>query len=213
MREVLYATNNPSKVEEVSRILGLHRIKVWTPQSLGILYKVEESGSSLEQNARLKFNAGISSGVGMTVLADDTEVEIEPLNGEPGMFVRRWRDHRTEMSDEEIIQYCLDRLNGVPFEKRVAKFRTVICVGTNDQDAQFFDGYINGLILEEPIPLRMKGFPFESLFYIPQINKVLGRVHQLKVNQRSGFLTHRERAIEAALPLINQLLKQEISSN
>lgn len=213
MKELLYATNNPGKLKEVSRLLEPHRIKVWSPKSLGIDFEVNEVGNTLEENARLKFDSFSEIGLGMVVMSDDTGVEIAPLRGEPGIHVRRWKDHQTRMSDEGIIRYCIQRLEGIPFQQRKARFRTIVCLGTQPQDSEFFEGVLDGLILEQPIPQRIEGFPFESLFYIPEINKVLGRVHQLRPEQRSGFLTHRERAIRAALPRMVQLLNSGATSD
>jgi XTP/dITP diphosphohydrolase len=157
----------------------------------------------------------------MPILADDTGIEIDALGGEPGIHARRWKDGKTRMSDQEVIKYCLVRMKGIPWEKRTAQFRTVIAIGIPiskgqalrtqglalpNEEIELFDGVLRGLILEKPAPLRIEGFPFESLFYIPKWKMVLGEAHQLPVERKRRYLTHRERAVEKALLRIQSLL-------
>lgn len=120
-KEVLYATNNPGKVIEISKLLNHYGIKVVSPKDLGIDLDVSETGNSLEENSSLKAKAYLLESNGRIVLSDDTGLEIDALNGEPGIHVRRWRDGKTKMTDEEIIQYCLQKMHGIPQEQRGAQ--------------------------------------------------------------------------------------------
>ncbi len=208
MRKLLYATANPGKFQEVSAQLAQHGLKIYSPADFNLQLDPAETGATLEENALLKLKAYLKSVPDeVVVLADDTGVEIKALNGEPGVRVRRWKGYR--MEDEEIIQYCLERMKAVPKGKREARFRTVIAIGRGQSNIQIFDGALQGEIVEQPIELRMKGFPFESIFYIPQYQLMLGELHQLSSNEKlkNHFFSHREKAIQTALPAILKLLK------
>lgn len=206
MKEILYATNNPGKVAEVSKRLEVYGIKVASPKDLGIELDVAETGSTLEENAELKAKAFLEFSGERIVLSDDTGLEIDALDGEPGIHVRRWKDGKTRLTDEEIIDYCLERLRDVPKGQRGAQFRTVLVLARPTGEIEIFDGILRGEILEEPAGIRVEGFPFESLFFVPEWNAFLGQIHNLKTDEKVGKLTHRERALEKALPRIKELL-------
>ncbi len=206
-KELLYATNNPGKKFEISRHLLHNGILVVTPDELEINVDVSETGNSLEENATLKVKAYAKLAGERLILADDTGLEIDALNGEPGIHVRRWKDGQNKMTDREIIDYCIERMRDIPKEKRGAQFRTVLALGIPGRGIEIFDGILRGYILEEPSVLRVEGFPFESLFFVPEWNMLLGDARQLPVEKKQGMLNHRERAIEKAIPRIRELLK------
>lgn len=186
MKKIIYATTNPGKFNEVSKLFAGHKITIHSPQEFGVAIDVEETGKTLEENAILKAEAyrdAIQAEVIM--LGDDTGVEIDVLGGEPGIRVRRWKGYK--MTDEEIITYCLERLKNVPVGKRGVQFRTVIAVAMIGQPTRTFSGIYRGTIRTKPLSLREPGFPFRSLF-------------------RSHHPTHRENAIKSALPYLATLM-------
>lgn len=195
-KELFYATNNPGKKFEVSRHLSHNGIVVITPEESGINIEVPETGSSLEENATLKVKAYANLASDKLILADDTGLEIDALHGEPEIHVRRWKDGQNRMTDQEIISYCIEKMKNVPKDKRRAQFRTVLALGIPGKDVEVFDGILRGYILEEPSVLRVKGFPFESLFFVPEWKMLLGDARQLPVEKKQHLLNHRERAIE-----------------
>lgn len=205
--ELLYATNNPGKIIEVSKLLEHNGIKVVSPKDLGIDLNVPETGSSLEENATLKAKAFLEVSDGRIVLADDTGLEIDALNGEPGIHVRRWKDGQTRLTDEEVIDYCMERMERIPKEERGAQFSAVLVLATPDGEIKVFDGVLRGEILERPADIRVEGFPFESLFYIPEWNMLLGEVHRLKAEEKERRLNHREKALHKAIPRVQELLQ------
>lgn len=207
-RELLYATNNPGKIIEVSKLLKHNGIKVVSPKDLGIELDVPETGKTLEENATLKAKAFINVSEGRIVLADDTGLEIDSLKGEPGIHVRRWKDGQTRLSDEEVISYCIERMKDVPKGERGSQFRTVLVLATPDGGIEVFDGILRGEVLEQPADIRVEGFPFESLFYIPEWKMLLGEAHQLNANDKEGRLNHREKALQKAVPRIQELLQR-----
>lgn len=209
-RRLLYATSNPGKVFEVRKILAAHGLDLLAPQDLGLALDVDETGTTLEENAALKARAYLdlvreqARGDTLIVLADDTGLEIDALGGEPGIHIRRWIGR--PMTDAEILSYTLERLADVPPGERGAQFRTVIAVGTPAGEVELFEGTLRGEILTQPAPLRIPGFPFEALFFIPEWSRLLGEVYELPPAEKVSFLTHRERAIRAALPRLRALL-------
>lgn len=205
---LLYATTNPGKLFEVSKYLAAFGIDLVSPAQAGVTSEVEETGQTLEENARLKATAYLARVSDMIVMADDTGVEIDALHGEPGIHVRRWQDHRTPLSDQAVIDYCMERLRGIPRGQRGAQFRTVIALGRPSGTIEFFDGILRGEIVETPAPLKLPGFPFETMLYVPEWGKLLGDIHELSLEARRGYLTHRERAVQKALPHLQALLRQ-----
>ncbi|MEB2288712.1 MAG: non-canonical purine NTP pyrophosphatase [Anaerolineae bacterium] len=206
MRPVLFATANPGKIMEVRHLLAAAGLPLVTPHEIGLLLNVPEPGATLEENATLKARAYLErlpSGE-FVVVADDTGLEIDALGGEPGIHVRHWTGGE-RMSDEAIIAYCLERLHGVPPAQRGAQFRTALAVGAELEAIALFEGTQRGVILEQPDPLRIEGFPFESLFYVAEWGMLLGAMHLLPAGQKAGFVTHRERALRHALPHIRAL--------
>ncbi len=206
---LFYATTNPGKIQEVRKYLQAHAIRLVAPPELGLVLSVEETGQTLEENAILKARGYQVYAPHVTILADDTGVEIDALQGEPGIHVRRWKDHTTALSDQEVIDYCLERLQGVPPEQRGAQFRTVLALATPGGGMELFEGILRGVIAETPAPLTIPGFPFETLFYVPEWGKLLGDVHAMPVEEKihQGYLTHRERALHTAVPRIQTLLQ------
>jgi XTP/dITP diphosphohydrolase len=207
-RALLYATTNPGKVLEVRKYLQSFGMALLSPAEIGMALDVEETGQSLEENAALKAKAYHAQVPHMVVLADDTGVEIDALHGEPGIHVRRWRDGNTPMSDQAIIDYCMARMQGVPLAQRGAQFRTVIALAGPGGAVELFDGILRGEIAATPAPLTISGFPFEAMFYIQEWGKLLGDIHAFSMEEklRRGYLTHRERAVQRAVPRLRELL-------
>lgn len=175
----------------------------------GINLDVPETGNSLEENATLKAKAFSELRKDLLVLSDDTGLEIDALHGEPGIHVRRWKDHQTRMSDQEIITYCLDKMKGVPPDQRGAQFRTVLALKIpNQEKIELFEGILRGRILEEASTFRVEGFPFESLFFVSEWNLLLGDARQLPVEDKQHLLNHRERALNKAVQRIKELMGQ-----
>ena len=207
IQEVLYATTNLGKIGEITKYLNHYGVKVVSPRDLGIELDVPETGGSLEENAILKVKAYLEVSGGRIVLADDTGLEIKALNGDPGIHVRRWKDGQTRMTDEEIIDYCIDQMRDVLLENRGAQFRTIVALGLPNSEVELFEGTLNGVILEAPsADIRVEGFPFESLFFVPEWNMLLGEVHQLTMEQKADKIIHRERALKKAIPRVKEVL-------
>lgn len=207
MKQIVYATTNPGKFEEVQHIFRGYNLDIHSPIEFGVSLDVEETGKTLEENAILKaesYTPYLSNDV--IVISDDTGLEIDALGGEPGIKVRRWKGYR--MEDDEILSYCLERLHGIPIKDRGAQFRTIIAVAQKGIPTKLFEGILRGTILSEPQEFRVVGLPFQPVFFVDEHGMMLYKIHDLSVEKKikDGILTHRERAVVAALPYLATLL-------
>lgn len=193
MRRLLIATTNPGKILEYREIfqeLG-SKIDLVSLKDLNIEQKLEETGRTFEENAvqKAKFYFDLSK---LPTLSDDAGLEIDCLNGEPGVKSRRWPGY--EASDKEIMQMALDKLRGVPKGKRGAQLRAVIgLVFPGDQKVYTFEGILRGAIAEKPFSKMIVGYPFRSIFIPENQAKYLGEL---------SLVAHRKQAVEKALPIL-----------
>ncbi len=207
MTDIVYATTNPGKFTEVSKLLAGYNLTIHAPSEYGVDIDVEEKGKTLEANATLKAEAcrdAIADDV--IVLGDDTGIEIKALDGEPGIKVRRWKGHK--MTDDEIIKYCLERMKNVPERERDAQFRTVIAVAKRNEPTKTFSGILPGKILTKPHEFREVGLPFQPLFFSTEYKSMLYQIHIMDTKEKieKNVTTHRERAVKAALPYLATLI-------
>lgn len=205
MSDIVYATTNPGKFAQVEKIFAHHSIKLKSPSDYGAKVDVDEVGTSLEENAKLKAEAYLQIlPKGTMIIGDDTGIEIDALGGAPGIKVRRWKG--SHMEDEEIIEYCLAKMSGVPYAKRGAQFRTVFAVANSTQPLKYFEGIMRGLILEKAEALREPGMPFWPLLYLPELKMSLGKFHlATSMDFQLKYPTHREKAVQEALPYLATL--------
>jgi XTP/dITP diphosphohydrolase len=222
MGKLVYATTNSGKVSEVRSYLEECGISLLTLNDLGVPeQEVNETGTTLGENAEIKVHAYLRElkklpelrGKSVLVLSDDAGLEIDGLGGEPGIYIRRWKDRRRRMTDEEILSYTLERMQYLTKEDRGAQWRCVAAIGkiypdgTIVRELKKFEGVLRGRILEKPLDVRMKDYPFEPLFFIDKWNMTLAAVHKLTGEVKKQHRTHRTRAIEKALPFLRRQLQ------
>ena len=194
----LLATTNEGKIREYRHLLGKAGLEFVTLEDVGITEKPEETGATCEENAILKAKFYFDKSNGMPTLADDAGLEIDALGGEPGTRTRRWPGY--EASDEELVRYTLERMKGIPLEKRTAKFTAVLAVMSKDGGVRTFTGVLEGRIEEKPFYPIVPGYPFRSLFYEFQTGKVLA---ELPIEELPNG--HRQQAMKKALPYLRSL--------
>lgn len=199
MKKLLIATTNPGKILEYKVILKDLPIELVTLKDLNITADVQEDGKTFEENAikKVKFYSKL---VNLPTIAEDSGLEIDYLNGEPGVHTKRWLGY--DASENELISATLERLKGVPMEKRGAQLRVAIAIAISDGEIKTFEGAIRGFIMEKPIAKIIPGYPFRTLFYLPEIKKVLG---ELTMEEEAKF-AHRKKAVEKVLPIIKKYL-------
>ena len=202
MQKLLIATTNPGKFAEIKKYLSDLPIELLSLADLGIKEKVVEDGKTFKENAikKAKFYGKIS---GLPTIADDGGLEIDILNGEPGVKSRRWING-LDASDEDLINYTLKKLEGMLLDKRGAQLRTVIALVLANGKVYTSEGVVRGLISEKPYEKRTAGFPFRSLLYLPEIGKFyhkddLTPKENLKYNHRVKALQKFKRIIKTSL--------------
>jgi XTP/dITP diphosphohydrolase len=194
--KLLLATNNKAKVLEYKSLLQGIPYEVVTLAEQGISTVVEESGQSLEENARLKATL-LAAESGLLSLADDSGLEVDALNGEPGPLSARYAGEGA--SDIERINYLLARLEGVPPEKRTARFRCVIAIALPDGMVELCSGECRGLITRSPAGSR--GFGYDPVFYLSELGKTMAQLPPEIKNQ----VSHRGQAARKARELLEKL--------
>jgi XTP/dITP diphosphohydrolase len=196
MSKLLLATNNQGKVHEYRSLLQEIPFELVTPAQIGIKLEVEETGSSFEENARLKAVA-FARASGLLTLADDSGLEVDILNGEPG--VRSHRYAGEDATDEELIKFLLDKLKNVPLEKRTAHFRCVIAIAWPDGEVVFCSGRCSGLITFTPS--GREGFGYDPVFYFPELKQTMAELPLDMKNQ----VSHRAMAAREARKVLKQI--------
>jgi len=187
MMKLLVATKNLGKAREISSFLGEsfgRRIKVVSLNDLSGAPDVEETGETFEENAVLKAKAYFEWS-GIPSVADDAGLEIDFLNGEPGVKSRRWLGY--EMSDQEMIDTALEKLRGVPKEKRTARLAAV-GVYYDGKNMLVEKGSIDGYIAEEQAIECEKGYPFRTIFVVSRF----GKLYQQLTHEEHEQLNHRK---------------------
>lgn len=185
---LLLATTNQAKVRELTGLLADLPIALVTPGSLGTPPRVEETGLTFEENARLKARA-YADWSGLPALADDGGLEIDALGGEPGVRSARWLGR--EATDQELIDHTLARLRGVPPGRRGAAMRVVEVLVLPGGHDVVGEGAVRGLIAERATPRLDPGFPFRSVFYLPGPGKYfveLDPAEHAAINHRRAAL-------------------------
>jgi XTP/dITP diphosphohydrolase len=185
LKKLLLATGNQAKVREYRSLLRDLPFRLVTPEEQGITTAVNEVGDSLEENARLKA-ATLAAESRLVALADDSGLEVDVLGGEPGPLSARYAGEGA--SDEERISYLLERLAGVPWEKRSARFRCVIAVATPGGRVELCSGECRGLITLEPV--GRGGFGYDPVFYLPGLAKTMAELPPEEKNR----ISHRGQA-------------------
>ena len=200
MKKLFIASNNRHKIEEFSQIFAGLPLEVTYPQKEGIDLDPEETGQTFEENAIIKAKAFVEA-TGLLTLADDSGLEIDALNGEPGVYSARYGQTAKEdhVGRYQLILQELAALN-LPDSARTARFRCVIAITTPAGQLELAEGTIEGIITHEPI--GQNGFGYDPVFFIPEFNQTMAQLAPDAKNK----ISHRGRAAKAAIPLIEKLL-------
>ena len=162
MNRILIATKNAGKVREFKQALEAEGFEVLGMEQLSDQTEVEESGTTFEANARLKAE-GYSSRTDAVVIADDSGIEVDALDGAPGVHSARFGGD--QLDDDGRNALLLQKLEGVPEEERSARFRCVLALARGGETIATFDGVIAGRINYSPV--GKNGFGYDPLFFHP----------------------------------------------
>jgi XTP/dITP diphosphohydrolase len=184
-KKLLLATSNEGKAREYRALLSGVPYEIVTMTEQGFNLEVEETGASFEENARLKA-AELAAESGLLSLADDSGLEVDALNGEPGVRSARYAGENA--SDEDRYLFLLEKLKDVPDEKRTARFRCVIAIAPPDNKIKLCSGECPGVITRKP--RGNNGFGYDPVFYLPELGKTMAELSSEEKNR----ISHRARA-------------------
>jgi len=204
MPKLLLATTNPGKIREYHSLLGNLGYDIVTPTELGMTQTIIEAGNSYEENARVKA-ATYAKLRQLVTIADDSGLEVDALNGEPG--VRSARFAGEAASDAEKVEFLLAKLINIPWEKRPAHFKCVIAIATPEGQLILCHGECHGVIAFEA--KGENGFGYDPIFYLPDIGKTMAELPLEVKNQ----LSHRSQAACKARKILQRLPKVEVGGN
>jgi XTP/dITP diphosphohydrolase len=208
MPKLVVATNNPGKLREFERLLGGCGFELVTPRDLGIAWAVEETGSSFEENARLKA-VDAAHVCNMLALADDSGLEVDHLGGRPGIFSARYagRDRTSaSISEPEQRRLLLGEMTDVPEDQRTARFRCVIAIARPSGEVRTVDGVFEGHIAHEE--RGENGFGYDPIFLVP----ARGLTSAELSSEEKDAMSHRGKAARKACDLLRELARDDATA-
>lgn len=199
MKEVLIATNNAGKVKDFATLLKPFGIHVLSLNDLAEEIDVEETGDTFEANAILKAET-VAALLGKVVIADDSGLEIDALNGAPGVYSARFAG--LDKSAEDNIDKVLTELDSVPENERTARFRCVLAVAGPNRVTETFSGSCEGRIDKER--RGTNGFGYDSIFFVPDKGCTMAELSAEEKNE----ISHRGAALSQLQAVIPQLMAE-----
>jgi XTP/dITP diphosphohydrolase len=197
--KIVLASGNKGKLREFSQVLGDLNVEV-IPQSEYNVSDAEETGLSFVENAILKARHAAQA-TGLPALADDSGLEVDALQGAPGIYSARFSG--ADATDEKNNHLLLEKLQGVPAVKRTARFRCVLAFmrHANDPTPLICQGSWEGVILEQLS--GENGFGYDPLFFIPELKKTSAQLPSDEKNK----ISHRGQAVALLKESIKPYLK------
>ncbi|MBQ9375755.1 MAG: RdgB/HAM1 family non-canonical purine NTP pyrophosphatase [Ruminococcus sp.] len=189
---IILATNNKNKLREISQILSPLGYEVVTQSDAGINIEVDETGVTFAENAYLKAKAIFDLTDNCCVLADDSGLMIDYLNGEPGVYSARYGGTKNDKDHNDLV---LKKLSGVPDEKRTARFVCAMCFIKADGEVIAVEGKCEGKIAAEPS--GENGFGYDPIFMFG--DKSFAEIPADEKNR----VSHRANAIKMLLQSLN----------
>jgi len=192
-KKLLVATNNSGKLKEYNVLLAGIPFTLVSLAHEGIKADVEEMCSTFEENAILKATE-YSSMSSLITLADDSGLEVDALDGEPGVMSARYAGK--EATDADRLNYLLAKIADVLWEKRTARFRCVIAIAIPGRDIEICNGICNGYITYQT--KGTNGFGYDPIFYIPELERTMAEL----TFEEKNSISHRGQAAQAARKLL-----------
>jgi XTP/dITP diphosphohydrolase len=197
MQKLLLATRNQGKIKELRDLLTRVEFEIVTADHLGLELEVEEIGKTYLENATRKAAAYATSS-GLLSLADDSGLEVEAIDGAPGIRSARYSP-QPGANDKDRREYLLSQLQGKP-RPWSARFHCTVVLVLPEGDTHSAEGNCEGEII--PVERGTAGFGYDPIFLIHELNKTMAELSMQEKNQ----LSHRARAIQGILPNLLALL-------
>jgi XTP/dITP diphosphohydrolase len=191
--KLVFASNNKNKIKEIQLLLP-DSIQILSLEDIGCTEDIPETADTIEGNTMLKANY-VTEKYGYDCFADDSGLEVQALNGEPGVFSARYAGE--PKNDENNIDKLLSNLKGI--ENKSANFKTVICLNSKGEQ-HLFTGIINGTIIEERIGTN--GFGYDPIFVADGYQKTFA---ELALEEKAR-ISHRGIAVQKLIHFLQQNL-------
>lgn len=191
--KLLIATRNRGKKREYARLLQGLEVELIALDDLGVTKTIKEDGASYTENALLKAR-GYAAATGLLTLADDSGLEVDALDGAPGVLTARYAGEGA--TDEHRYLLLLEQLKDVPHEHRTARFRCVIALAWPGGRVEITEGVCEGRITREP--RGEHGFGYDPVFYVPEYGCTMAELPPEIKNR----ISHRARAAAAASEIL-----------
>jgi XTP/dITP diphosphohydrolase len=196
MKKLLLATNNPGKVDEMRAILANLDLQLLTPSEIGLDLQVSEDGTTYAENATLKAVA-FAKASGLISLADDSGLEVDVLDGLPGLHSHRFAPW-PEATDADRRNYLLEMLQGKE-RPWLAHFHATVALALPEGVVRLASGECRGEII--PDERGSNGFGYDPIFYIPALDKTMAELGMQEKNR----LSHRANALWNAEAILSEI--------
>ncbi|MFQ6003168.1 MAG: XTP/dITP diphosphatase [Candidatus Zixiibacteriota bacterium] len=193
--KIVLATSNKHKIKEIKDILSDPQLEILTLNDFKDFPELEETGKTLEENAILKAR-GIYQFTKLISLADDSGLEVDALNGAPGVLSSRFAGNHCSYKDNNMK--LLSLMKNIPWEKRGATFVCVVAIAKDLNDIKTVRGEVSGIITTEE--KGEGGFGYDPVFYLPELGKTFAQLSFEEKNKRS----HRASAFKRTKELLEK---------
>lgn len=198
MNKLLIATNNNGKIIELQDLLKDTGIQLLTPADIHLSLEVDEDGATYAENASKKAVA-FALASGLISLADDSGLEVDALDGAPGLYSARYAPPLAgARTDADRRAYLLQNLKDKP-HPWTAHFHATIAIAIPGKDVQVVEGNCYGEII--PTERGSGGFGYDPIFLFPELNKTMAELEMEEKNR----LSHRAKAVMNAMPLLKKI--------
>lgn len=191
--EIVLATRNKHKVHELTALLGDLGIRIRTLADFPDAPEIDEDGATCEANA-IKKACEIARVSGLPAVADDTGLEVDALDGRPGVYAARYAGEHATYADN--CRKLVQELDGVPHERRTARFITIAAIAVPGEPVQVTQGVLTGYIVDKAS--GSKGFGYDPVFYVPELEATLAEISAEQKNR----ISHRAKAFLQAKELL-----------
>jgi len=195
--KIILATHNRDKEKELQKSLEGLNVEICSLFDFPNIGEIEETGTTLLENSLLKART-VFDITGIPTIADDTGLEVDYLDGAPGVYSARYAGNNVSYQDN--VDKLLIELDGVPHERRTARFRTVVTYIDKNEEL-WTEGYIDGIISETIIGDR--GFGYDPLFFVPHKGKTFAELSSDEKNK----ISHRGIALQKLRKILINVLK------
>ena len=197
MNKLLIATNNNGKVIELQELLRDLNLQLLTPADIGLNLEVIEDGKNYQENAGKKAHE-FAQASGLISIADDSGLEVDALNGAPGLYSARYSP-KPNATDKDRRDFLLHNLKGKP-RVWTAHFHATIAIAKPNGDIEFAEGNCYGEIIPEE--RGANGFGYDPIFLFPELGKTMAELD----SEHKNRISHRGLAVMNAMSVLSRML-------